>query len=48
MRLLINNIYEKISRSRVSRNLGKIVPSRACASFENKRFDWPYMSFSDH
>ena len=54
MWLLINNIYEKIWRwlsrrnSRVSRNQGKIAPSRACAWFENKRFDWPSVSFSDH
>ena len=58
MWLLINNIYEKISRwlsrrnARVSRNKGKIAPSiapsRACAWFENKRFDWPSVSFSDH
>ena len=34
----------------VSRNQGKIAPciapSRACAWFENKRFDWPSVSFS--
>jgi len=57
MWLLINNIYEKISRllsrrkSCVSRNQGKtapsIAPSRVCAWFENKRFDWPSVSFSD-
>ena len=44
-------IDEKISRwlSRrdacVSRNQGKIAPSRACTWFENKRFDWPSVSF---
>ena len=58
MWLLINNINEKISRwlsrrnARVSRNQGKIAPSiapsKACAWFENKRFDWPSVSFSDH
>ena len=36
--------------ARVSRNQGKIArwiaPSRACAWFENKRFDWPSVSFS--
>ena len=52
----LNNIYEKISRwlsrrnARVSRNQGKfapsIAPSRACTWFENKRFDWPSVSFS--
>ena len=25
-----------------------IAPSRACAWFENKRFDWPSVSFFDH
>ena len=55
MWLLINNICEKISRwlsrsnARVSRNQGKIAPSiapsRGCAWFENKRFDWPSVSF---
>ena len=58
MWLLINNIYEKISRwlsrrnARVSRNQEKIAltiaPSRACAWFENRRFHWPSVSFSDH
>ena len=37
MWLLINNIYEKIARWLSRRN----APSRACAWFENKRFDWP-------
>ena len=58
MWLLINNIHEKILRwlSRrnacVSRNQRKIapsiVPSRACAWFESKIFDWPSVSFFDH
>ena len=45
-------IDEKISRwlsrrnAHVSRNQGKIAPSRVCAWFENKRFDWPSVSFS--
>ena len=45
-------IDEKISRwlsrrnAHVSRNQGKISPSRACAWFENKRFHWPSVSFS--
>ena len=48
-------IDEKITRwlsrrnARVSRNQGKmapwIAPSTACAWFENKRFDWPSLSF---
>ena len=52
--LLINNMYEKnlrwLSRrnARVSHNQGKIAPSRACAWFENKIFDWSSVSFSDH
>ena len=51
---VINNVYEKISRrlsrrnARVSHNQGKIAPSRACAWFESKRFDWPSVSFFDH
>ena len=54
--LLVNNIHAKISRwlsksnARVLRNQGKfalwIAPSRACAWFENKRFDWPSVSYS--
>ena len=53
---LLKNIYEKFSRwlrrrnARVSRYQGKIAPwiapTRACAWFENKRFDWPSVSFS--
>ena len=51
--LLINNIHEKITRylssrnARVSRNQENS-PSRACAWFESKRFDWPSVSFIDH
>jgi len=47
---LINNVHEKIPRwlsrrnARVSPNQGKIAPSRACAWFENKRFDWVWVS----
>ena len=32
----------------VSRNQGKITPSRTCAWFESKRFDCPSVSFFDH
>ena len=52
----ISPCWLKISRwltrknARVSRSQGKfapwIAPSRACAWFENKRFDWPSVSFS--
>ena len=55
---LLNNIHEKISRwlsrrnTRVSRNqrriMPSIAPSRACAWFESKRFDWPSVSFFEH
>ena len=58
MWLLINNIHEKILRclsrrnADVSHNQGKIapsiVPSRVCAWFENKRFDWLSVSFVAH
>ena len=54
MWLLINNIHEEISRwlsrrnPRVSHNEGKIRPSRVCAWFESKRFDWLSLSFFDH
>ena len=51
--LLINNIHKKISRCLSSRNAcvsrnQENAPSRACAWFESKRFDWPSVSFVDH
>ena len=37
-------MVEQKERTRITQS-GKIAPSRACAWFENKRFDWPSVSF---